>query len=74
VNHLLRGIAAAGFGIQIGIGNLGSRDLLGYCNCGWGLGVSGGWLGANLYMRSQPGNLAAAPDDYGMAVRWSVGW
>jgi hypothetical protein len=40
----------------------------------YGLGVSGGWLGANLYMRTQPGNLAAAPDDYGMAVRWSVGW
>jgi len=40
----------------------------------YGLGVSDGWLGANLFMRSEAGNVAAMPDDYGAAVRWSVRW
>lgn len=38
----------------------------------YGLGVSGGWLGANLYMRSEAGNVAATPDDYGAALRWTA--
>ncbi len=40
----------------------------------YGLGVSGGWLGANLYMRTQAGNIAAMADDYGAALRWSARW
>ena len=29
---------------------------------------------ANLYWRRDPGNVAALPDDYGAAVRWSFGF
>lgn len=36
--------------------------------------AGGGWLGANLFLRRQPGNIAAAPDDAGVALRWSVGF
>ena len=38
----------------------------------YGLGVSGGWLGANLFLRTQAGNIAAMPDDLGAAMRWSM--
>jgi hypothetical protein len=37
----------------------------------YGLGVSGGWLGANLFARTQAGNVAAMHDDYGAALRWT---
>ncbi len=38
----------------------------------YGLGMSGGWLGANLFARSEPGNVAAQRGDYGAALRWSA--
>ncbi|HEY1125553.1 MAG TPA: S8 family peptidase [Sphingobium sp.] len=37
----------------------------------YGLGLSGGWLGANLFARTQAGNVAAMRDDYGAALRWT---
>ena len=30
------------------------------------------WLGANLFYRRQPGNIAALPDDKGAALRFSL--
>ncbi len=38
------------------------------------LAVAGGFLGTNLYWRQQPGNVAIAPDDIGMAVRFTRGF
>jgi len=40
----------------------------------YGHGIGPGWLGANLYLRRDSGNIAAMPDDLGMALRWSVGF
>jgi hypothetical protein len=40
----------------------------------YGLGLSGGWLGANLFARTQAGNVAAVADDYGAALRWTARW
>jgi hypothetical protein len=34
----------------------------------------GGWIGGNLFMRRQPGHFAAADDDYGAAIRFSLGF
>jgi hypothetical protein len=31
----------------------------------------GGWLESNLYWRRDPGNIAAIPDDQGLALRYS---
>ncbi len=44
------------------------RDL--EASYGWRLG--GGWIDANLYLREQPGNIAAAGDDVGTALRYAV--
>ena len=33
-----------------------------------------GWLGGNLFYRRQPGHIAAAPDDAGAAIRFSLGF
>lgn len=40
----------------------------------YGIGIGRGWLGANLFMRTQAGHIAAMPDDAGAALRWSVGF
>jgi hypothetical protein len=40
----------------------------------YGRGLGPGWLGANLYLREQSGNIAAIPADVGMALRWSMGF
>lgn len=37
----------------------------------YGIGLSGGWLGANLFARTQAGNVAAMREDYGAALRWT---
>ena len=37
-----------------------------------GLQVGAGWLESNLFFRRQPGNIAAAPDDVGGALRFSL--
>ena len=34
----------------------------------------GGGLDTNLFFRRDPGNVAALPNDYGMAMRYSVGF
>jgi hypothetical protein len=36
--------------------------------------VGRGWLGGNLFMRRQPGHIAAADDDYGAAIRFTLGF
>ena len=33
----------------------------------WG----GAWVNANAYLRQNPGNIADARDDYGVAIRFS---
>ena len=38
----------------------------------YGIGVGGGWFGANLYWRRDPGNIAALPDDVGTALRYRL--
>jgi hypothetical protein len=38
----------------------------------YGRKLGGAWIGANLFLRTQPGNVAAAPDDAGAALRWSL--
>ncbi|MBN8820262.1 MAG: S8 family serine peptidase [Sphingomonas sp.] len=40
----------------------------------YGRSIGPGWLGANLFLREQPGNIATMPDDLGMALRWSMGF
>jgi hypothetical protein len=32
------------------------------------------WLGANLFVRRQPGNIASMPMDTGAALRFSLGF
>jgi hypothetical protein len=39
----------------------------------WSLPIRGGTLATNLYWRGQPGNIAAAPDDVGAAIRLTLG-
>lgn len=36
--------------------------------------LGGGWLGANAFYRRQPGHIAAAGDDIGAAVRFTLGF
>jgi hypothetical protein len=33
-----------------------------------------GWIGGNLFYRRQPGHIAAASDDVGAAIRFSLGF
>ena len=42
----------------------------------YGASLLGGnaWLGGNLYLRRQPGNIASLPDDKGAAIRFSLGF
>ena len=42
----------------------------------YGSALLGGkaWIGGNLFYRRQPGNIAAAPDDKGAALRFSLGF
>jgi hypothetical protein len=38
----------------------------------YGSRLAGGWMDANLFLRRDPGNVATAPADHGMAVRYSL--
>jgi hypothetical protein len=38
----------------------------------YGARLAGGWIDANLFLRREPGNVAAAPADHGIAVRYSL--
>ena len=40
----------------------------------YALPAFGGGLDTNLFFRRDPGNIAALPDDHGMAVRYSLGF
>ena len=40
----------------------------------YGRGIGPGWLGANLYVREQGGNIATMPTELGVALRWSMGF
>jgi hypothetical protein len=40
----------------------------------YALQLGGGWLQTNAYWRRDPGNVAALPDDYGVALRWGTGF
>lgn len=40
----------------------------------YGTVVGGGWLGANLFLRRESGNIAERPDERGLALRWSLGF
>ncbi|WP_404711071.1 S8 family peptidase [Sphingomonas sp. MMS24-J13] len=44
------------------------RDL----EASYGLQIWGGWLDTNLYLRTQPGNIALAPNDVGGAIRYGI--
>ena len=33
-----------------------------------------GWVGGNLFMRRQPGHIASADNDYGAAIRFTLGF
>ena len=33
-----------------------------------------GWVGGNLFMRRQPGHFATADNDYGAAIRFTLGF
>jgi hypothetical protein len=38
----------------------------------YGRRLGAGWIEANLLWRQEPGNFAAAPDDLGAAVRFTM--
>jgi subtilisin family serine protease len=38
----------------------------------YGFRLAGGWIDTNLYVRQQPGNIAAAADDMGAALRYGL--
>lgn len=38
----------------------------------YGFAIWGGWLDTNLYLRTQPGNIALAPNDVGAAIRYGI--
>ena len=40
----------------------------------YGVALGGGWLGANAFLRRQPGHVRAAPDDVGGSVRFTLGF
>ena len=48
------------------------RELMG--ELGWTGEVLDGVLATSLFYRSEPGHIAAAPDDAGLLVRWSRGF
>ena len=40
----------------------------------YGRRIGAGWIDANLFWRREPGNIAAAPDDLGAAMRFRMGF
>ncbi len=38
----------------------------------YGFGFAGGWIDANAYWRKDPGHIAAAPNDTGVALRYNT--
>jgi hypothetical protein len=50
------------------------RELDAELSYGSNLLADAGWVGGNLFMRRQPGHIASADDDYGAAIRFTLGF
>jgi hypothetical protein len=50
------------------------REIDAELSYGSSLWSGSGWLGGNLFMRRQPGHIADADNDYGAAVRFTLGF
>lgn len=50
------------------------REIDAELSYGSSLWDGGGWLGGNLFMRRQPGHIASSDNDYGAAVRFTLGF
>ena len=50
------------------------RELDGELSYGSRVLGDNGWFGGNLFLRRQPGHIAAADTDYGAAIRFSLGF
>ncbi|MBA3577949.1 MAG: S8 family serine peptidase [Sphingomonas sp.] len=50
------------------------REIDAELSYGSSLWNGSGWLGGNLFMRRQPGHIADADNDYGAAVRFTLGF
>jgi hypothetical protein len=50
------------------------REIDGELSYGTALLGDRAWFGGNLFYRRQPGHIAAAPDDVGAAIRFSLGF
>jgi hypothetical protein len=50
------------------------REVDGELSYGTGLFDGRGWVGGNLFYRREPGHIAAADDDAGAAIRFTLGF
>jgi hypothetical protein len=50
------------------------REIDAELSYGSGLWNNSGWIGGNLFMRRQPGHIASADNDYGAAIRFTLGF
>ena len=50
------------------------RELDAELSYGSALFGNAGWIGGNLFVRRQPGHVASADEDYGAAVRFTLGF
>jgi hypothetical protein len=50
------------------------REIDAELSYGSGLWDGSGWIGGNLFMRRQPGHIASADNDYGAAIRFTLGF
>jgi hypothetical protein len=50
------------------------REIDAEASYGSSLWNGSGWLGGNLFMRRQPGHIASADNDYGAAIRFTLGF
>jgi subtilisin family serine protease len=50
------------------------REVDGELSYSIGVLDGAGWLGGNLFVRRQPGHIASADNDYGAAVRFTLGF
>lgn len=50
------------------------REIDAELSYGSGLWDGSGWVGGNLFVRRQPGHVAAADNDYGAAIRFTLGF
>jgi len=50
------------------------REIDAELSYGSSLWDGSGWLGGNLFMRRQPGHIADSDNDYGAAIRFTLGF